>query len=207
MLNAGVLTFQEYAMREPLPLATIHESLLDFLSGRTDIVLFGATAVNAYVSEPRMTQDIDLLSTDAKNLAEELKNFLSEKFHIAVRVREIGEKGLRIYQVRKEGNRHLIDVRSVTEFPETEIVENIRVLSPLELIVSKIISFQSRYGKPKSWTDRRDLAVLLLRFPELTEKVSAVLIEKNVGEAILKTWSEIENQDFQIEDDDDDLVF
>jgi hypothetical protein len=30
MLNAGVLTFQEYAMREPLPLATIHEALLDF---------------------------------------------------------------------------------------------------------------------------------------------------------------------------------
>ena len=31
MLNAGVLTFQEYAVREPLPLATLHESLLDFL--------------------------------------------------------------------------------------------------------------------------------------------------------------------------------
>ena len=167
MLNAGVLTFQEYAMREPLPLATIHEELLDFLSGRKDVVLFGAQAVNAYVSEPRMTQDIDLLSTDAKNLAEELKSFLSEKFHIAVRIREIGDKGLRIYQVRKEGNRHLIDIRRVTEFPETQIIENIQILSPLELIVSKIISFQSRYGKPKSWTDRRDLAVLLLRFPEL----------------------------------------
>ena len=80
-------------------------------SGRTDVVLFGALAVNAYVCEPRMTQDIDLLSTNAKNLAEELKSFLSEKFHIAVRVREIGDKGLRIYQVRKEGNRHLIDIR------------------------------------------------------------------------------------------------
>lgn len=207
MLNAGVLTFQEYAMREPLPLATIHEALLDFLSGRTDVVLFGAFAVNAYVSEPRMTQDIDLLSTDAKNLAEELKSFLSEKFHIAVRTREIGDKGLRIYQVRKEGNRHLIDIRSVTEFPETETVENIRVLSPLELIVSKIISFQSRYGKPKSWTDRRDLAVLLLRFPELKEKVSEVLRAKNVGEAVLETWAEIARQDFQFEDDDEDLIF
>ena len=97
MLNAGVLTFQEYAMRETLPLATIHEALLDFLRGRQDAVLFGAIAVDAYVSEPRMTQEIDLLSTDAKNLAEELKSFLSEKFHIAVRIREIGDKGLRIY--------------------------------------------------------------------------------------------------------------
>jgi hypothetical protein len=207
MLNAGVLTFQEFAMRETLPLSTIHESVLEFLQGRTDAVLFGAQAVNAYVSEPRMTQDINLLSTDAKNLAEELRAFLSDKFHIAVRVREIDDKGLRIYQVRKEGNRHLIDVRLVAEFPETETIEDIRVLSPVELIVSKVISFQSRYGKPKSWTDRRDLAVLLLRFPELKEKVSETLRAKNVGEAVLETWAEIACQNFQIEDEDEDLIF
>jgi hypothetical protein len=207
MLNAGVLTFHEYVMREPLPLAMIHEALLDFLRGRKDTVLFGATAVNAYVSEPRMTQDIDLLSTNAKNLAEELRLFLSEKFHIAVRVREISGKGLRIYQVRKEGNRHLIDIRPVTDFPETEIVEEIQVLAPLELIVSKVISFQSRYGKPKSWTDRRDLAVLLLRFPELKEKVSETLKSKNVSEAILETWTEISSQNLPLEDDDEDLNF
>jgi hypothetical protein len=207
MLNAGVLTFQEYAMREPLPLSTIHEALLDFLRGRKDAVLFGAIAVNAYVSEPRMTQDIDLLSTDAKNLAEELRAFLSEKFHIAVRVREIGDKGLRIYQVRKEGNRHLVDVRLVAEFPETQTVEDIQVLSPLELIVSKVVSFQSRYGKPKSWTDRRDLAVLLLQFPDLKEKVLETLQAKNVGEAVLETWAEIARQDFQFEDEDEDLIY
>jgi hypothetical protein len=206
MLNADVLTFQEFAIGEPLPLSQIHGAVFEFLQERSDVVLFGAQAVNAYVSEPRMTQDIDLLSTDAKKLAGELKSFLSEKFHI-IRIREIGDKGLRIYQVRKEGNRHLIDVRPVTEFPETEIVENIRVLSPLELIASKIISFQSRYGKPKSWTDRRDLAVLLLRFPELKGKVSAHLKEKNVGEAVLETWAEIEKQDFQIGDEDEDLNF
>jgi len=207
MRGAGVLTFQEYAMREPLPLATIHEALLDFLRGREDVVLFGAQAVNAYSSEPRMTQDIDLLSTNAKNLAEELKSFLSEKFHIAVRIWEIGDKGLRIYQVRKEGNRHLIDIRSITEFPDTEIIEEIQVLSPLELIVSKVISFQSRYGKPKSWTDRRDLAVLLLQFPELKEKVVGNLRSKNVGEVVLETWLEIVSQDFRFEDDDEDLNF
>jgi hypothetical protein len=207
MLNAGVLTFQEYAMREPLPLATIHEALPDFLRGRKDVVLFGAIAVNAYVSEPRMTQDIDLLSTDAKNLAEELKSFLSEKFHIAVGISEVGDKGLRIYQVRKEGNRHLIDVRLVTIFPATKIVEEIQILSPLELIVSKVISFQSRYGKPKSWTDRRDIAVLLLRFPELKVKVAENLQTKNVGEAVLKVWTEISEENFQFEDEDEDLIF
>ncbi len=207
MLNADVLTFQEFAMHEPLPLSQIHQAVLEFLQGRKDVVLFGAQAVNAYVSEPRMTQDVDLLAIRAEDFSEELRGHLSEKFHIAVRVREIGDKGFRIYQVRKEGNRHLINVRAVENFPDIEIVENIQVLSPLELIVSKIISFHSRRGKPKSGTDWRDLAVLLLRFPELKEKVSPVLEKRNVGDAVLETWTEIENQDLQVEDEDEDLIF
>ncbi len=101
----------------------------------------------------------------------------------------------------------MIDIRLITEFPDTKIVEEIQVLSPLELIVSKVISFQSRYGKPKSWTDKRDLAVLLLRFPELKEKVSENLQAKNVGKAVLQIWTEIARQDFQFEDEDEDLMF
>src|ERR687886_2996243 len=98
MLNAGTLTFEEFTMREPLPLATVHEAVLEFLRGRDDVVVFGATAVNAYVSEPRMTQDIDLMSPRAAELAEEIREYLSERFHIAVRVRMIGEgKGYRIF--------------------------------------------------------------------------------------------------------------
>src|SRR6185295_12443419 len=90
MLNAGVLTFQEFAMREPLPLATIHEAVLEFLKGRDDVVVFGATAVNAYVKEPRMTQDIDVMSVCATELAEQIRTYLSDRFHIATRVRMIG---------------------------------------------------------------------------------------------------------------------
>lgn len=194
-------------MHETLPLSKIHQAILEFLQGREDVVLFGAQAVNAYVSEPRMTQDVDLLSTRAKDFAEELREHLSEKFHIAVRIREINEKGFRIYQVRKEGNRHLADVRQIENFPETETVEDIRILSPLELIVSKVISYHSRRGKPKSGTDWRDLAVLLLRFPELKEKVSAVLKTRNVSETVLEAWAEIESQGFLFEDDDEDLTF
>lgn len=210
MLNAGVLTFQEFAMHESLPLATIHGAVLEFLQGRTDAVLFGAQAVNAYTSEPRMTQDIDLLSTDAKNLAAEMRTFLSERFHIAVRVREIGDKGLRIYQTRKEGSRHLVDVRPIIEFPETRVVENIRVLSPAELVASKIVSFQSRFGKPKSWTDRRDLSVLLLQFPELkteTGAVAEILRRRGPDEKVFDAWREIVSEDLQKESDDEDLNF
>ena len=35
------------------------ESVLEFLRGREDAVVFGAQAVNANVPEPCMTQDID----------------------------------------------------------------------------------------------------------------------------------------------------
>src|SRR5215203_5235700 len=123
MLNADVLTFQEFVMHEPLPLSKIHGAVLEFLQGREDVVLFGAQAVNAYVSEPRMTQDVDLLSIRAKDLAEELRLFLSEKFHIAVRIREVAEgKGFRVYQLRSEGNRHLVNVRAIETLPNTETI-------------------------------------------------------------------------------------
>jgi hypothetical protein len=208
MINADVLTFQEFAMRETLPLSKIQAAILEFLQGRIDAVLFGAEAVNAYVSEPRMTQDVYLLSNRADKLAEELREFLSKKFHIAVRVRAVADgKGFRIYQIRNEGNRHLVDLRMISELPATETIENILVLSPVELIASKVVSYHSRKGKPKAGTDYRDLGMLLLRFPELKENVLENLRGKNVGDAILETWTEIATQDFQFEDEDEDLIF
>ena len=198
-------------MHETLPLSKIQEAVLEFLQGRDDAVLFGAQAVNAYVSEPRMTQDVDVLSVRAKDLAEELRSSLSEKFRVAIRVREIGEaKGFRIYQVRSEGNRHLVDLRSVSDLPDSEVIENVRVLSPAELIASKIVSFQSRRGKPKSGTDWRDIAVLLLKFPELkTERgeVSEILARRGASTEILDTWYEIVAQELRVEDEDEDLNF
>ena len=55
MFGDGSLTLREFAMREPLPLATIHDAVLEFLRGRQDAVLFGAQAVNAYVDESPRT--------------------------------------------------------------------------------------------------------------------------------------------------------
>src|SRR6185295_8549220 len=168
MFDAGTLTFQEFAMSEPLPLATIQNAVLEFLRDRDDGVVFGAQAVNAYVSEPRMTQDVDVLSTRAKELAEELREHLGELFHIAVRVRKIGEgRGYRLFQIQKSGNRHLVDVRPVDALPSTQRVAGVLVMAPAELVASKVISYHRRKGQPKSFTDRRDIAVLLLQFPEL----------------------------------------
>lgn len=210
MLNADVITFREFVMREPLPLSKIQEAVLEFLQGRDDAVLFGAQAVNAYVDEPRATQDVDIMSNRAHEFAEELREHLSERFHIAVRIREVKDKGLRLYQVRKEGNRHLVDVRILTDLPESQLFEGVQVLTPVELIASKVASFISRYGKDKSWTDRRDLAVLLRRFPELKEadgSVLARLTERNADEKTLRFWRELAEQEIVVEDEDDDLNF
>ena len=198
-------------MHEPLPLSKIQKAILEFLQGRDDAVLFGAQAVNAYVSEPRMTQDVDILSTRAKELAEEMREYLSEKFHIAVRVREIGEgKGFRIYQVRSEGNRHLVDIRNENNFPATLEVERIRILAPVELIASKVISFKSRYGQAKSWSDRRDLTLLLLQFPKLKVlggEVEKVLENRGANEETIIFWQELVEQDLIITNEDDELSF
>src|SRR5271154_2888701 len=131
MFGDGSLAFREFAMREPLPLATIHDAVLEFLRGRTDAVLFGAHAVNAYVDDSRMTQDVDILSPRAAELAEELRVYLSERFRIAVRIRTVAHgMGHRRYQVRKPENRHLVDVRSVDKIPPYQIVEEVQVVPP-----------------------------------------------------------------------------
>lgn len=193
-------------MREPLPLATIHEAVLEFLRGRDDVVLFGATAVNAYVDEPRMTQDIDLMSTRAPELAEELREHLSTRFTIAVRIREVAKaKGYRLFQIQKSGNRHLVDVRAVDSLPEAKLIENISIASPTEIIAQKVISYYSRRGQPKSGTDWRDLAMLLLTFPELKTESGPVFNALRVldaNEEVTRTWRELVAQEILVPDPD-----
>lgn len=182
-------------MREQLPLATIHDSVLEFLRGRDDVIVFGAQAVNAYVSEPRMSQDIDLLTTHADELAEELRKYLADRFHIAVRVRTIGAgKGYRLFQIQKPRNRHLVDVRNTESLPHAERIEDVLVISPPELIAHKVISYHARRGQPKSGTDWRDLAMLLLTFPELKNEegpVNEALKSLGAKDDVMKTWREL----------------
>ena len=209
MISADALTFREFIMSEKLPLATIHNAVLEFLRGREDAVLHGAYAVNAYVSEPRMTQDIDLLSTHAEYIAQQLRRYLNQKFHIAIRVRKIGEgRGYRLYQVRKSGNRHLVDVRSVKTLPLTQRIGKILVMAPIDLIASKVISYYNRLGQPKSGTDWRDLAMLLLTFPDLKSETSLVtdqLKAADVEQKILDVWKKIVTQEIRSPEDDDEF--
>jgi hypothetical protein len=114
----AVLQFQGH-----LPLLEIQRAVLDFFQGRADVVVFGAQAVNAYVVERRATEDVDVMALHGEIFAEELQGYLRERLAIAVRIRRISNrrdqaiKGYRLYQLIKEGNRHLVDVRAVAVLP------------------------------------------------------------------------------------------
>ncbi len=205
MFGDGALSFREFAMREPLPLATIHDAVLEFLRDRDDAVLFGAQAVNAYVDESRSTQDVDLMSLRGAELAEEIRDYLNRRFHIAVRVRDVRQGlGYRIYQLQKPENRHLVHVRPVSTFPPTQQVERIRVVAPPELIANKVVAYCGRKGKPKAFTDRRDVAVLLLAFPDLKQVVGPVRERLGAGGAdavALAAWEAIVAEPIEAEED------
>jgi len=209
MFNAGSLTFQEFIRSEALPLATIQEAALEYLRERDDAVVVDTQAVNAYVPEPRMSQDIDLLSTRAKELAEELRAYLGDKFHVAVRVREVADgRGYRLYQIQKTGNRHLVDLRLVQSLPPSQRISQVLVASPEELIALKVISYYQRRGQPKSGTDWRDLAMLLLAFPEL-KRMDGLVVERlkaeNAVDDVMNLWSDLVKQEIQSTDEDDEF--
>lgn len=195
MFGDGAQTFREFAMKEPLPLARIHDAVMDFLRNRDDAVLFGAQAVNAYVDEPRMTQDVDVLSTRAADLAEEIRAHLAREFTIVTRVREVASgRGFRVFQLREPKNRHLVDVRQVTALPPNLLVAEVRIPTPEELIAQKVISYTARKGQPKSGTDWRDLTLLLLAHPHLKASQGPVLdrlIASSAGPDVIAQWESL----------------
>jgi hypothetical protein len=166
-------------------------------------------AVNAYVDERRMTEDVDIVSLRATELAEELRKSLSEQFHIAVRIRTVREGiGFRLYQLSKPKNRHLADVRPVTTLPPSEPIDGILVVIPSEVIAGKVISCVRRKGKPKSFTDRRDLAHMLLRFPELKTEQGAVaqrLEAQGANEEVWDFWRQLVAEAILPEEEDDEF--
>jgi hypothetical protein len=187
--------------REKLPIAALQKAILEFLRGRDDAVVFGAQAVNAYVDELRMTDDVDVFSTAAESLAKELCGQLRDRFKIAARVRRLGEGGaFRVYQARKSGGRHLADVRSVKKLPRSNRIAGVLVMAPAELIASKAIGRHRRRGQPKSGTDWRDLAMLLLAFPELKRDpgpVTECLRAAGAAPEALAEWRELVAQEIR----------
>jgi len=196
-------------MGETLPLAKTQDAILEFLRNRDDAVLFGAQAVNAYVEESRMTQDVDIMSTRGREFAEELRAHLAKTFTIAARVREAARgQGFLIYQLREPKNRHLADVRVVPTLPPNRVVAEVRVPTPEELIAQKVLSYVSRRGQPKSGTDWRDLTLLLLIHPQLKSKTGAVLDRlqaANANAEAIAEWNRLVETEIRAPDDADEF--
>ncbi len=69
-------------------------------------------------------------------------------------------------------------------------------------------SYHQRRGQPKSGTDRRDLALLLLTFPDLKRDpgpVSDRLQTIGVEAAVMTLWRELVSQEVLPEEDDDEF--
>jgi Nucleotidyl transferase AbiEii toxin, Type IV TA system len=209
MLVDTGLTFREIVMNDPLPKGAIQQAVVNYLVGRDDAAVFGAMAVNVYIDERRMTEDVDIVSTHAGELAEAIQQLLNEQFHIAVRIREVRDGvGFRLYQIAKPKNRHLVDVRPVDTLPPTDRIDGVLVVTPAELIAGKVLSCVRRKGRPKSFTDRRDLAHMLLRYPEL--KVTGGVVQQRLeaqdpGEAVLAFWRELVAEEIAPEVEDDEF--
>jgi hypothetical protein len=154
-----------------------------------------------------MTQDIDLLSIAASELAETLRGHLAQKFNIAVRVLEVADQmGFRIYQVRKAKNRHLVDVRQVGHLPAARDIAGVRVIEPVELIAMKVEGLAARLHRPRGDTDRADLRRLLLAFPDLKRSDSPVRDRLAVapGAAVLlPLWTALAAEIIEPDQDDE----
>jgi hypothetical protein len=154
-----------------------------------------------------MTQDVDILSPRAAELAKEVRSFLAQEFTIAVRLREVaGGKEFRIFQVRQPKNRHLVDVRKVESLPPTQMVAEVRVLTPEELIAQKVVSYTHRRGQPKGGTDWRDLAILLLTFPQLKSEKGEVanrLAANRADVAAMEEWRRLAASEIVVPEEDE----
>jgi hypothetical protein len=124
-------------------------------------------------------------------------------------VREVREGiGYRIYQVQKPKNRHLVDVRPVDVLPPCQRIANVPTVTPAELIAGKVRAYHERRDQPKGGTDWRDLALLLLAYPQLkvgTGEVRDILTTANVAPEVLAAWDEIVAREIDAGEADDEF--
>jgi hypothetical protein len=173
-----MLALSEYLMREPLPLATVQEAILDFCRGRSDLCVFGAQALSRHTGVPRMTQDVDIMAVSPEAAADELASFLGRRFphRMAARVRAVKRDGsvlgYRVFQQRSEelgGNRHPADIRRLDvprEGLETE--DGIQYTGAPLTLAMKSLAATVRNNPIKRDQDRVDTMRLIVAMPDVS---------------------------------------
>ncbi len=117
-------------------------------------------------------------------------------------------RGYRLFQVQKTGTRHLVDIRPVDRLPLAQRIAEIWVMMPTELIASKVIAYHRRRGQPKAGTDWRDIAMLLITFPDLKSdpsQVAACLRTAGADATILQICQDFATQTLQLADAEDEF--
>ena len=103
-----------------------------------------------------------------------------------------------------------MDVRPVEILPPTKRIDGVLVVTPAEVIAGKVLSCIRPKGKPKSFTDRRDLAHMLLRFPEFKVAegvVQKLLAAQGADEPVLAFWRKLVAEEIAPEEEDDEIFF
>ncbi len=80
-------------------------------------------------------------------------------------------------------------------------------MAPAELIASKVVAYHQRRGQPKSGTDWRDLAMLLMTFPPLNSDsgpVSERLQAMGAAPEVLAEWKSLVAQEIRPTEEDGD---
>lgn len=154
------------------------DAILDLLRGRDDIALLGAQAVNLYVKPQRGTGDVDVATESPADLTKQIRADLARRFQVKTSVKR-KPGGYSIYWEQPTGRDKISDVRArpVSARVACVIRDNLRVLAPDELTVSKVAAYSDRRarGSIKADTDRADLRRLLRTFPPLRQRVGAML--------------------------------
>ena len=89
--------------------------------------------------------------------------------------------------------------------PPANRIDRILVVTPPELIAEKVIAYQKRKGRPKSGTDWRDLAEMLLAFPDLKTHEGPVaqrLRAMQADDDALKAWRDLVSLELLPEDEE-----
>jgi hypothetical protein len=99
-----------------------------------------------------------------------------------------------------------VDVQQVEQLPPNQLVMDIRVPTPEELIAQKIVSCSIRGAQPKGDTDRRDLKLMLLRHPQLKSESGPVMerLKANAADAAaIEQWHRLVASDIRADESED----
>ena len=155
------MTVREYLNKTEVTVETIQREVLDFISGRQDIVVIGAWGVNMHASlnDQRHTNDIDVVTVNAREIANLIASHLHQRLGIAARIREC-KHVFRVYRKLNGRTQHLVDILGSKTLPDHCSIGGIMVATVASLIKMKEFSEKQRSDPRKKLLDQADLISL-----------------------------------------------